>query len=157
MEYVCDEHTHPLEDTYWKTRVCIYIRDEEKEAYLLDSNYVHHAHRATMEDSIEDAAAEACMGLRGRRFDDMKEDQYRFLPRQQPELEWTIMDPEGTDLTIQVMVHFACELVEKNRRLEDQLKAQEESLKRYQQVIDDQRECLSLPRIYEKLPHKHRP
>ena len=49
------------------------------------------------------------------------------------------MDPEGTDPTTQVMVHFACELVEKNRRLEDQLKAQEESLKSYQQVIDDQR------------------
>ena len=93
MEYVCDEHMHPLEDTYWKTRVCIYIRDEEKEAYLLDSNYVHHAHRATMEDSIEDIAAKACMGLRGRRFDDMKEDQYRFLPRQHPKLEWAMMDP----------------------------------------------------------------
>ena len=43
VEYVCEEHTHPLEDTYWKTRVCIYIRDEEKEAYLLDSNSVHRA------------------------------------------------------------------------------------------------------------------
>jgi len=99
MEYVCDEHTHPLEDTYWKTRVCIYIRDEEKEAYLLDSNYVHHAHRATMEDSIEDAVAEAYMGLYGRRFDDMKEDQYQFLPRQHPKLEWAIMDPESMDPT----------------------------------------------------------
>ena len=157
MEYVCDEHMHPLEDTYWKTRVCIYIRDEEKEAYLLDSNYVHHAHRATIEDSIEDAATEACMGLHGRRFDDMKEDQYRFLPHQHPELEWAIMDPKGMDPTTQVMVHFAYELVEKNRRLEDQLKAQEESLKRYQQVIDDQRVCLNLPRIYENLPHKPRP
>ena len=67
------------------------------------------------------------------------------------------MDPEGTEPTTQVMVHFAYELVEKNRRLEDQLKAQEESLKRYQQVIDDQRVCLSMPRIYEKLPHKPRP
>ena len=46
-----------------------------------------------MEDSIEDVAAAACMGLRGRRFEDMKEDQYRFLPRQHPELEWAMMDP----------------------------------------------------------------
>ena len=73
MEYVCNEHMHPLEDTYWKSRVCIYIRDEEKEAYQLDSNYMHHAHRATMEDSIEDAAAKACMGLYGHRFDDMED------------------------------------------------------------------------------------
>ena len=76
MEYVCNEHTHPLEDTYWNTRVCISIRDGEKEAYQLDLSYAHHAHCATMEDSIEDAAAVACMGLHGRRFNDMKEDQY---------------------------------------------------------------------------------
>ena len=67
------------------------------------------------------------------------------------------MDPEGTDPTTQVMVHFGCESVGKIRRLEDQLKAQQESLKRYQQVIDEQRVCLNLPRIYEELPHKFRP
>ena len=90
----------------------------------LDSNYAHHAHCATMEDSIEDAAAVAYMGLRGHRFDDMKEDQYRFLPRQHPKLEWTMMDPQGMDPTTQVMIHFGYELVAKIRRLEDQLKAQ---------------------------------
>ena len=68
-----------------------------------------------------------------------------------------MMYPQGTDPTTQVMVHFGYKLVGKIRRLEDQLKAQQETLKRYQQVIDDQRECLILPRIYEKLPHKHRP
>ena len=68
VEYVCEGHTHPLEDTYWKTRACISIRDEEKEAYQLDASYSYHACCATMEDGIEDAAAEACMGLHGRRF-----------------------------------------------------------------------------------------
>ena len=63
-----------------------------------------------MKDSIEDATAVACKGLRGRRFDDMKEDQYCFLPRQHPDLGWAIMDPEGTDPTTQVMVHYAYEL-----------------------------------------------
>ena len=33
VKYVCEEHTHPLEDTYWKTRVCISIKDEQKDAY----------------------------------------------------------------------------------------------------------------------------
>ena len=41
------------------------------------------------------------------------------------------MDPEGMDPTTQVMVHYAYELVDKNRWLEDQLKAQEATLKRY--------------------------
>ena len=99
--------------------MCIYIKDEDKDAYKLDSTYFHWSHRATMEDSIEDAAYEACMGLRVRRFDDMKEDKYRFLPRQHLEMEWAIMDPEGTQPTTQVMIHFTYELVEKNRRLED--------------------------------------
>ena len=57
------------------------------------------------------------MGLRGRRFEDTKEDQYRFLLRQHPELEWAMMDPQGMDPTTQVMVHFGCELVGKIRRL----------------------------------------
>ena len=157
MEYVYNKHTHPLEETYWKTRVCISIQDGKKEAYQLDSNYVHHAHCATMEDSVEDAAAAAYMGLRGRRFEDMKEDQYRFLPRQHPQLEWVMMDPQGMDPSTQMMVHFGCELVGKIQRLENQLKAQQETLKRYQQVIDDQRVSHSLIMIYEKLLHKPHP
>ena len=124
VEYACEEHTHPLEDTYWKTRVCITIKDEQKGTYQLDSNYAHHAHRATMEDGIEDAAAEACIGLRGRRFEDMKDDQYQFLPHQHPELGWAMMDPQGTDPTTEAMVHFGYESVSKIRRLENQLKAQ---------------------------------
>ena len=131
VEYVCTERTHPLEDTYWKTRVCISIKDEQKDTYQLDSNYAHHAHCATMEDSIEDTAAAACMGLHGRRFEDMKDDQYQLLPRQHPELEWAMMDPQGMDPTTQVMVHFGYESVANIRRLEDQLKAQHETLKRY--------------------------
>jgi hypothetical protein len=84
VEYVCNKYTHPLEDTYWKFRVCIFPRDEEKEAYQLDRNYIHGGHRATMEDSIEDSAFEVSLGLRGRRFDDMKWDNYRFLPHEHP-------------------------------------------------------------------------
>ena len=75
----------------------------------MDSNYVHHAHCITMEDSIEDAAAAAYMGLCGCRFEDIKEDQYCFLPRQHPELEWAMMDPQDMDPTTQVLVHFGCE------------------------------------------------
>ena len=46
-----------------------------------------------MEDGIEDATAEAYMGLCGHHFEDIKEDQYRFLPHQHSELEWEMMDP----------------------------------------------------------------
>jgi len=65
------------------------------------------------------------------------------------------MDPEGLDPTTQVMVHFAYDLVEKNRWLDNQLKAQGKFLKRCQQGIDDQMVSLKMPSIYEKFPHKH--
>jgi len=157
VEYACEEHAHPLEDTYWKVRVCITIKDEQKDAYQLDSNYAHHGHRATMEDSIEDAAAEACIGLRGRRFEDMKDEQYRFLPHQHLELGWAMMDPQGTDPTTEAMVHFGYESVSRIHRLENQLKAHQKTIKRHRQVIDKQRVCLNLPKMYEELPHKYRP
>ena len=77
-----------------------------------------------MEEGIEDAAAEACIGLRGRRFEDMKNDQYLFLPHQHSELGWAMVDPQGMDPTTQVMVYFGHESMAKIHQLEDQLKAQ---------------------------------
>lgn len=65
VEYVCFKYTHPLEDTYWKTRVSIFSRDEELEAYKLEALYKHHGRRATMEDSMDDAAFEALLDLCG--------------------------------------------------------------------------------------------
>ena len=80
-----------------------------------------------MEEGIEDAAAEGCIGLRGHQFEGMKNDQYRFLPHQHLELGWAMMDPHGMDPTTQVMVHFGYESVAKIRRLEDQLNAQQKN------------------------------
>jgi hypothetical protein len=134
--------------------VCTFPRDEEKEAYQVDRNYIHGGHHATIEDSIEDAAFEACLGLCGRRFDDMKWDHYRFLPHEHPVMGWAMMDPENLDPIPRVMVDFAYDLMEKNRRLESMMIAQGKSLKRCQQVIDDHRISLDLPRIYEKLDHE---
>lgn len=50
------------------------MKDQEMDAHLLDSAYAHRARCSTMEDSIEDAAAKACLGLRGHHLDEMKED-----------------------------------------------------------------------------------
>ena len=57
-----------------------------------------------------------------------------------------MMDPQDMDPTTQVMVHFGYESVAKIHRLEDQLKAQQKTIKRHQQVIDEQRVCLNLPK-----------
>ena len=68
-----------------------------------------------------------------------------------------MMDLQGMDPTTKVMVHFGFESIGKIHRLEDQLKAQQKTIKRHRQVIDEQRVCLNLPKMYEELPHKPRP
>ena len=51
------------------------------------------------------------------------------------ENDYAIIKPE--DPTTQVMVHFGYESIAKIHRLEDQLKAQQKTIKRHQQVIDE--------------------
>ena len=52
------------------------------------------------------------------------EDQFWFLPCYHHELGWAMMKPEGLDPTTVVMVNFAHELMKRNERLEEELKAQ---------------------------------
>jgi len=76
VEYFFEENKHPLEDTYWKSRVCISIWDEAKRAFRVYLVYNHRISRATMEESIDDADFEAYMGLHARCFGDMMDDQF---------------------------------------------------------------------------------
>jgi phage regulator Rha-like protein len=63
-----------------------------------------------------------------------------------------MMKPEGLDATTIVIVNFAHELIKRNKRLEEELKAQQEACKRSQKMMDDYRESLRMPRMYEKFP-----
>jgi hypothetical protein len=157
VEYVCWEHTHPLEDTYWKSRASIFPRDEEKEAYQLDRMYSHKGHRATMEASIEDDAFEACMGLRYLRFDSMKDDVHRYLPRAHPVLGWAMMDPVQLEPIPRVMVKFVYDMMERKLQLEEMVKAQGKTIKRCQEMIDDLRANQGMTRIYETFEHEPHP
>ena len=71
---------------------------------------------------MEDAAYEACMVYRARRFEKMKEDPFRFLPRCDPKKEgWEMMEPQGLDTTTKAMVCFAREILQKNDVLKEEL------------------------------------
>jgi hypothetical protein len=63
-----------------------------------------------------------------------------------------MMKLEGLDATTVVIVNFAHELVKRNKRFEKEPKAQQEACKRSQKIVDDYRESLRMPRMYEKLP-----
>jgi hypothetical protein len=77
-----------------------------------------------MEESMDDVAFEAYMGLCARCFWDMMEDQFWFLPRYHCELGWEMMKHVGLDLTTVVMANFAHDLMKRNERFEEELKAQ---------------------------------
>jgi hypothetical protein len=61
--------------------------------------YNHKVSHATIEEIMDDAAFEAYMGLRARRFGAMIDDQFRLLPCHRHELGWAMMKPEGLDPT----------------------------------------------------------
>nr|APF31932.1 putative fructokinase 6 [Saccharum spontaneum] len=50
---------------------------------------------------------------------------------------WVMMESEGLDPTAVVMINFAHELMKRNKRLEEELKAQKEARKRSQKMADD--------------------
>ena len=102
-----------------------------------------------MEESIDVIAFEAYMGLRAWCFRDTMEDQFRFLPHYHHELGWAMMKPEGLDPTTVVMVNFAHELMKRNEWLEEELKAPPEARKWSQKMVDDYRESLKMPKMYD--------
>jgi hypothetical protein len=157
VEYVCWEYTHPLEDTYWKARASIFAHKEDKGAYQLDRMFSHVGHRATIEDSIEDAAFEACMGLRYLRFNLMKHDIHRFFPRAHPELGWAMTDPVQLEPLPRVMVDFVYDMMDRKLQLEEMVKAQGKTIKRCQATIDELRANQGMPKIYETLEHEPLP
>ena len=157
VEYSCIEYTHPLENTYWKSKVLIFPKDVEKDAYLKDRGYRHDGHRATMEESMEEAAFTACLFLREQRFGNMRWDIHRYLPRLDPEQGWGMLEPTDLDPVSRVMVYFAHEMVEKHLKLQDMVIAQGKALKRCYKMIDDHREREGQPKIYGKLDYEPRP
>jgi hypothetical protein len=76
-----------------------------------------------MKASIEDTAFEACMGLRYLRFDNMKNDVHRYLPRAHPVLRWAMIDPVQLEPLPRVMVNFTYDMMERKLQLEEMVKA----------------------------------
>jgi hypothetical protein len=130
VEYVCWEYTHPPEDTYWKARASIFTHKQERGAYQLDRMFSHVGHRATIEDSIEDAAFEACMGLRHLRFNSMKHDIHRYFSRAHPDLGWAMTDLVQLEPLHRVMVNLVYDMMDRKLQLEEMVKAQGKTIKR---------------------------
>jgi len=83
--YLCSEHKHPLENTYWKAEVIIIARNNVDNSDEVESIHQSRVRRASAYGSMEDAAQAAYFHYHGRRFKAMQKDRYRFLPRNDPD------------------------------------------------------------------------
>ena len=76
----------------------ITIWNESKDGQQVDTVHGHTERRAKALDSMEDAAQEAYIHYHGQRYEAMKEDRFRFLPRHDPnDGTWVIQNPQNSD------------------------------------------------------------
>jgi hypothetical protein len=81
---------------------------------------------------MEDAAQEAYLYYHGHRFEAMKEDRYRFLPRyDSEERTWAALAPSAADLTLDTTVRHVSAMQEANEALKEELRAAQKSEKRF--------------------------
>ena len=61
VQYHCTEYRHPQEASYWKTDLFVTSWDEARKARMVETSHTHLVSRATVEESMEDAAHLAYM------------------------------------------------------------------------------------------------
>jgi hypothetical protein len=88
INYFCAEYQHPLEATFWKVELVVTAWNDIKNAHEVETVHFATARRAHALDGMEDAAQDAYMYYHGRRFEAMKENRFRFLPRYDHEGNW---------------------------------------------------------------------
>jgi hypothetical protein len=84
VKYYCAEHKHTVEATYWKTNVIITAWNNTDQSQDVVTTHSHRSRRASAYDSMEDAVQEAYPHYHDRRFEDMQDNRYRYLPRYDP-------------------------------------------------------------------------
>jgi hypothetical protein len=67
----------------------------------------------------------------GRRFEDMQNDRYRYLPRYDPkEKTWAVLAPSASDPTLDTTVRHLSAMQEANEALREELRVAQKSKKR---------------------------
>jgi len=155
VRYLCSEHKHPLEDTYWKTEVINTARNNMDNSDEVDSIHESKVKRATTYESMEDAAQAAYFYYYGCRFAAMQEDKYKILPRNDPDgRTWHVLAPPDADPTLDTTVRHVSAIQEKNVALRQELRALQQAGKYLQKQVDELRGQLGQPPIYKKKPRK---
>jgi len=155
VRYLCSEHRHPLENTYWKAEVIITARNNVDNSDEVESIHESKVRHASAYESMEDTAQAAYFHYHGRRFEAMQEDRYRFLPHNDPDgRTWHVLAPPAGDPTLDMTVRHISVVYEMNVTLRQELRVSQQAGKRLQQQVDELRGQLGQPPIYKKKPRK---
>ena len=97
--------------------------NETNDRKKVETVHSHTARRAKAMDSMEDAAKEANIHYHGRRYEAMKEDHFRFLPRHDPnDGTWVIQNPQNSDPTLDATVRHVHVMQMENEDLKEELR-----------------------------------
>ena len=108
------------------------------------------ARRAHALDGMEDVAQEAYIHYHGRRFEAMREDRFRYLPRNDHEGNWQVLAPPETDPTLEATVQHVHAMQGVDEEVKEELRASRRAQRRLQKQVDELRAQLGQPPIYKK-------
>jgi hypothetical protein len=119
-------------------------------AHEVETTHGHVSRWANALDIIEDAAREAYIYYRGRRFGAMKEDHFRFLPCNDPKGTWVVLAPLAADLTLDIIVRHVHAMKEADGALKEELCNAQKSKKHFQKQVEAMQSQLGQPPIHKK-------
>ena len=117
----------------------------------MDTIHGHFTKREDVYASMEAAAEKAYTNYHGKRYEQMRNDQFRYLPREDQDGSWVMTDPGNVNTTMEATVIHAHTLKRANDDLQQEVYLVHRAWKRAQEEIDSLRDQLGLPPRFKKL------
>ena len=137
ISYHCAEYQHPLEATFWKVELVVTTWNDIKNGHEVETVHRATARRAHALDGMEDAAQDVYIYYHGRRFEAMREDHFRFLPRNDHEGVWQVLAPPESDPTLEATVQHVHAMQGVDEEVKGELRASQRAERRLQKQVDE--------------------
>jgi len=140
LEYYCTEYKHPLRRSLWDADQVVKTLDATKGIQKVESKHISRISRDTVKESMADAAYQALIFYRGRRFEEVQYNGTYHYPRFMPEkMTWAIVVEDASQPKLQAQVELTYELTVKVIELENELRRERKLLEQEQREADDRR------------------
>jgi len=111
LEYCCTEHRNPLRRSLWDAELVVKTLDATKGIHRVESKHLSRISWDTVKKSMDDAAYQALVFYRGRRFEEAQYNATYHYPRFVPEeMTWAIEIPDATEPKLQAQVALTSKL-----------------------------------------------